>query len=292
MVDYTDAYIKKIKNKKNEIILSGVFDDLDIEKNQHVSILNYKDLQNIIKSEGFDDTEKLIKENQQLKEELDYQNNKIKDYKRKLDEKDKNIIKLINKIESLREKDIYHDSAYFEHKYMDTLEYVEQLKDEINYHNQLLFNAQLAISKNIDSIVNKTVNQANEIISDINDSNSQNIDEALNEIGINLTKHNSCIANNIQQEVKKQNKDLQEMSFWDLLFHRKDFNFSIDTDDLNEEISPKIKASYNLLKKPNVKIDSNKIKEENELYDFHKLWIETKKNNEFQRNLIDTDDID
>lgn len=292
MVNYTSAYVKKIKNKKKQMILSGIFEDSDIKENQHVSVIDYNDLQNIVKSEGFEDSEKLIRKNQELNEELEYQKNKVKEYKRKLDEKDENILKLINKIESLRESNASHDGAYFEHKYMDTLEYVEQLKDEINYHNQLLFNAQLKISGNIDKIVNETVSQANQVISEVHDSNCKSFDDALEEVGINITKHNKCLANNIQQEVKKQNKELHEMSLWDLIFHRKDFNFSINTEDLDEDVNTKFKSPYNLFEKPKFELDSNKIKKDYDLYDFHKLWIETKKNNEFQKNLIDTKDID
>ena len=292
MVDYTSAYVKKIKNKKGLMVLSGIFNGSDIKENQHVSIVDYNDLQNIIKSEGFEDSENLIRKNQELNEELEYQKNKVKEYKRKLDEKDENILKLINKIESLRENNASHDGAYFEHKYMDTLEYVEQLKDEINCHNQLLFNAQLKFYENIDKIVDETVSQANQAISEVYDSNCQNFDDALEEMGINISKHNKCLVNNIQQEVKEQNKELHEMSLWDLIFHRKDFNFSINTEDLEEDVDAKFKSQYNLFEKPKFKLDSNKIKKDPDLYDFHKLWIKTKKSNDFQRNLIDTKDID
>ena len=50
MVDYTSAYVKKIKNKKGQMVLSGIFNGSDIKENQHVSIDDYNDLQNIIKS--------------------------------------------------------------------------------------------------------------------------------------------------------------------------------------------------------------------------------------------------
>ena len=85
MVDYTSAYVKKIKNKKGQMVLSGIFNGSDIKENQHVSIVDYNDLQNIIKSEGFEDSENLIRKNQELNEELEYQKNKVKEYKRKLD---------------------------------------------------------------------------------------------------------------------------------------------------------------------------------------------------------------
>lgn len=287
MVKYTNAFIKKFKDKKSEVILSGSFKNTYFDKSQEVAVIDKDELDTLIKAQNLDDVEQLIRENKKLKEENEYASNKIDEYKKIINSKDEDIFNLINKVESLRENESFEDGAYFEHKYMDTLEYVDQLKDEINYHNQLLFNVHTNISEDINKIIDEVITQANDSVEEIFLNNNKNLDEELKQIGVNLTKHNRCVDNNIQNEIKIYNKKLKNASIWDLIFHRDDFEFSVDTNDLRDEISPKIKTAYNIIETPKININPTNVKKKYDFSKLNELWIESRRKINYENVIID-----
>lgn len=147
------------------------------------------------------------------------------------------------------------------------------LMETINNRNELLLNANDNLNYMLDAIIKDIENEFNIIIDanhkEIKDKLETFLKSVIDKANETQTSQSNKIINECENQIKDINDNLNNMSFIDLLRHRKHFNFNIDADKLKDintpinsnELNYNI-ASDNILIKPDLKkLDHVKIKE-------------------------------
>lgn len=253
MVYHEKAYIRHYKrndNKNNRVIKS-------VEVRGIKNNTKFKDKENII-----------------LISETDFNN--LTNELNQMQETNQELTRELNNIDNNKS----HETNQLYNKLFDLME-------TINNRNELLLNANDNLNYILDAIIKELETEYNNLINDNNQEIKNNLEtfikSVVNKANETQTKQNNLITNecdNIENQLKEINQELNNLSWFDLLRHRKQFNINIDISKLKD--APSDAINYNDL---NYNIASDKILTNP---DFKKLdHVKIKKNAKHEINFND-----
>ncbi|MGN1362923.1 MAG: coiled-coil domain-containing protein [Methanobrevibacter sp.] len=231
-------------------------------------ILKLKDLAN--KSEEKDLEINNLKEDiSNLTEKINKLENENKDLYSKLDNKNQEIDNLKTKIDNLN---FEVQEEYLPQKASQNEE-LYKLQNKVNERNELLFEVTDNINQTMEDAILDTVEETNNLINANNKTTRAKINNAVSKTEREVTERNRAVASNINNMVDEINEELRNISFWKLLFNRKDIDIKIPTSDLNKQV--KIDMPKDIVEDKQVNVDVLKIKNQHKIDNLKQLWIDT-----------------
>lgn len=148
-----------------------------------------------------------------------------------------------------------------------------KLQNKVNERNELLFKVAENINQTMEEVILDTVEETKDLINANNQTTKSKISNAVSKTEREVTERNRAVASNINNMVDEVNEELRNVSFWKLLFNRKDIDIRIPTSDLNKQV--KINMPNDVVEDKELNVDVLKIKNNHKIEGFDKLWIET-----------------
>ncbi|WP_295721677.1 hypothetical protein [uncultured Methanobrevibacter sp.] len=265
---------QEIKNLKEEISnLQSQNDNNDL-KNQ--VIIKEEELNGIKEDLNLKD-----KEINSLKSEIA----ELKDKNNKdLSEKDKEISSLKDEIFILTERLSSNASDEFLPDKISQNEELYALQNKVNQRNELLYEVTENINQTMEEAITDTVKETTKLINANNKTTRQKINNAVDKTEKEVTERNRAMASNINNMVDSINEEIKNVSFWKLLFNRKEIEIKIPTSDLNKQV--KINMPEDIVEDKDVNVDILKIKNDHKIDNLKQLWIDTEEDDS-EREPID-----
>ncbi|OWT33162.1 hypothetical protein BGI41_03835 [Methanobrevibacter sp. 87.7] len=241
--------INKFESEDEDILKLKDLANKSEEKDDEISKLK-KDLS--VLSEK---TKKLEKENTELSSELDNKNEEIEGLRTQIEKLN------IEVQEEYLPKETSQSEELF------------KLQNKVNERNELLFEVTDNINQTMEDAILDTVEETNNLINANNKTTRAKINNTVSKTEREVTERNRAVASNINNMVDEINEELRNISFWKLLFNRKDIDIKIPTSDLNKQV--KIDIPKNIVEDKKVNVDVLKIKNQHKIDNLKQLWIET-----------------
>ncbi len=259
----------------------------DIEdKNQEIKQLK-EEISNLQSQNGDDLKQQVIIKDEELetvKKDLNLKNNEIDTLKSEitklkdkndnaLSEKDKEISSLKDEVFILTERLSSNASDEFLPDNISQNEELYDLQNKVNQRNELLYEVTENINQTMEEAITDTVKETTKLINANNKTTRQKINNAVDKTEKEVTERNRAMASNINNMVDSINEEIRNVSFWKLLFNRKEIEIKIPTSDLNKQV--KINMPDDIVEDKDVNVDILKIKNEHKIDNLKQLWIDT-----------------
>ncbi len=259
----------------------------DIEdKNQEIEQLK-EEISNLQSQNDDDLKQQVITKDEELetvKKDLNLKNNEIDNLKSEiaklkdkndnaLSEKDKEISSLKDEVFILTERLSSNASDEFLPDNISQNEELYALQNKVNQRNELLYEVTENINQTMEEAITDTVKETTKLINANNKTTRQKINNAVDKTEKEVTERNRAMASNINNMVDSINEEIRNVSFWKLLFNRKEIEIKIPTSDLNKQV--KINMPDDVVEDKDVNVDILKIKNEHKIDNLKQLWIDT-----------------
>ena len=268
---------QEIQNLNEVVSNLQAQNDNDVNRQGRATQEELRDLKNelILKDKEIYNLNSIIS---QLKDE----NNNV------LSEKDEEISSLKDEIVSLTERLTANDSDEFLPDNIAQSDELYALQNKVNQRNELLYEVTENINQTMEEAILETVKETTKLVNANNKSTRQKINNVVDKTEKEVTERNRAMASNINNMVDSINEEIRSVSFWKLLFNRKDIEIKIPTSDLNKQV--KINMPDDIIEDKEVNVDVLKIKNEHRIDNLKQLWIETE-HEPLENEPIDVDHI-